>query len=106
MSINYIEFKWKYFIGKIVDKHKLYSYDSLLCILRSNNKKLFDDLKFYKSIFKTHQNSAIFNLRIKTINNNRLWVDKIKVFSDYKLLHSLDKDDEVIEWLKPVRCER
>ena len=35
------------------------------------------DLEFYKSIFITHGNSAVFNLRIKSINGKRLWVDKV-----------------------------
>ena len=64
------------------------------------------DLEFYKSVFKTHLNSALFNLRIKTINGERVWVDKIKAFTDYQLLHDLDKDDEVLEWMKPIPCER
>lgn len=62
------------------------------------------DLEFYKSIFKTHRNSAIFNLRIKSINGKRLWVDK--VHDDYSLKKQLDPDEETIEWLQPVRCER
>ena len=64
------------------------------------------DLEFYKSIFKTHLNSALFNLRIKTINSERVWVDKVKAFTDYQLLNDLDKDDEVLEWMKPIPCER
>lgn len=63
-----------------------------------------EDLEFYKSIFKTHRNSAIFNLRIKSINGKRLWVDK--VHADYSLKIQLDPDEETIEWLQPVRCER
>ena len=63
-----------------------------------------EDLEFYKSIFKTHRNSAIFNLRIKSINGERLWVDKVR--ADYSLKIQLDPDEETIEWLKPVRCER
>ena len=63
-----------------------------------------DDLEFYKSIFKTHGNSAVFNLRIKSINGERLWVDKVR--ADYSLKIQLDPDEETIEWLKPVRCER
>uniref|UniRef100_A0A6C0CDI9 Uncharacterized protein n=1 Tax=viral metagenome TaxID=1070528 RepID=A0A6C0CDI9_9ZZZZ len=62
------------------------------------------DLEFYKSIFKTHRNSAIFNLRIKSINGKQLWVDK--VHADYSLKKQLDTDEETIEWLQPVRCER
>ena len=63
-----------------------------------------DDLEFYKSIFKTHGNSAVFNLRIKSINGKRLWVDKVR--ADYSLKKQLDPDEETIEWLQPVRCER
>ena len=63
-----------------------------------------DDLEFYKSIFKTHGNSAVFNLRIKSINGERLWVDKVR--ADYSLKIQLDPDEETIEWLQPVRCER
>lgn len=65
-----------------------------------------NELEFYKSIFKTHWNSAVFNLRIKMINDKKIWVDRIKITTDYELLYKLNKDDEVIEWLKPVRCER
>ena len=63
-----------------------------------------DDLEFYKSIFKTHGNSAVFNLRIKSINGKRLWVDKVR--ADYSLKIQLDPDEETMEWLQPVRCER
>ena len=63
-----------------------------------------DDLEFYKSIFKTHGNSAVFNLRIKSINGQRLWVDKVR--ADHSLKIQLDPDEETIEWLKPVKCER
>ena len=64
------------------------------------------DLEFYKSLFITHNNSAVFNLRIKTINGERLWVYKIKGFTDYELLKKLDKDEEVLDWMKPIPCER
>ena len=70
------------------------------------NIQLKKDLEFYKSIFQTHSNSAVFNLKIKTIDGERLWVDKVKIYSDHQLLNSLDKDDEVLEWLKPIPCER
>lgn len=62
------------------------------------------ELEFYKSIFKRHTNSAIFNLSIKTINGQRIWYDR--VMDRMNLLDHLDEDEEVIEWKKPVRCER
>jgi hypothetical protein len=46
----------------------------------------------------------VFNLRVKTINGEKLWIDKIKIPTEYTLLNSLDEDDEVREWKTPVRC--
>ena len=73
-------------------------------LLHKKNILLKEELEFYKSIFKTHGNSAVFNLRIKTLNNKKIWVDKVR--SDYYFILSLDQDDETEEWLKPVKCER
>ena len=67
-------------------------------------KNCNEELKLYKSIFKTHRNSAIFNLKIKKKNGKLVWVDRIHDDRNYIL--SLDTDDEIKEWLKPVRCER
>jgi len=61
------------------------------------------ELDFYKSVFKTHNNSCIFNLHIKTIKGQKVWIDRIR---DTDSFHLLDKDEEVLEWLKPVKCER
>ena len=63
-----------------------------------------DELKFYKSIFKTHRNSVVYNLYIKYKDKQRLWIDKIR--TDYYDLKQLDEDEDIKEWLKPVRCER
>ena len=70
------------------------------------NYILKNELEFYQSIFKTHYNSVIYNLKLKKINGKRIWIDRIKISSQWKLLNSLDKDNDVIEWLTPVRCER
>ena len=75
-------------------------------LLYKKNLLLKEELEFYKSIFKTHRNSAVFNLRIKTINNKKIWVDKVRVRSDYYFILSLDQDDETREWLEPTKCER
>tara|TARA_B100001094_G_scaffold315173_2_gene354869 strand:- start:1644 stop:1952 length:309 start_codon:yes stop_codon:yes gene_type:complete len=74
--------------------------------LEIEKNKIQEELDFYQSIFQTHTNSAVFNLRVKTRNGEKLWVDKIKIITDYKLLYDLDEDDEVKEWKKPIRCER
>ena len=74
--------------------------------LENEKNKIQKELEIYQSIFKTHINSAIFNLRIKTINGEKIWIDKIKIYTDYDLLNKLDEDEEVKEWKKPIRCER
>ena len=63
-----------------------------------------DELEFYKSIFKTHRNSVVYNLYIKYKDKQRLWIDKIR--TDKYELQQLDEDKDIIDWLKPVRCER
>ena len=65
--------------------------------------QLENQLNFYKSIFKTHGNSAIYNLKIKKIKGKDIWIDRVREWEKFPLL---DKDQEVIEWLKPIRCER
>tara|TARA_Y100001936_G_scaffold225920_1_gene244829 strand:- start:418 stop:684 length:267 start_codon:yes stop_codon:yes gene_type:complete len=74
--------------------------------LKRYNELIKGELEFYKSIFKSHNNSAIFNLRIKKIKGKRIWVDKVLDRCNLELLKSLDTDDEVNEWLKPIKCER
>jgi hypothetical protein len=83
---------------KNIDKEKIK--------IMKKNYILKNELEFYQSIFKTHYDSVIFNLKIKKVNGKRMWIDRIKINSDYKLLNTLDKDNDVIEWLTPVRCER
>tara|TARA_Y100000817_G_C16848710_1_gene541150 strand:- start:1991 stop:2212 length:222 start_codon:yes stop_codon:yes gene_type:complete len=65
--------------------------------------ELEEELKFYKSIFVSHFESRVSNLRIKKKDGKKLWVDKVK---DFEIFKDLDKDKEVIEWLKPIRCSR
>ena len=65
--------------------------------------ELEEELKFYKSIFVSHFESRVSNLRIKKKDGKKLWVDKVK---DFEIFKDLDKDKEVIEWLKPIPCER
>jgi len=65
---------------------------------------LKDELEFYKSLFKSHSGSVIYNLKIKHENGQRVWIDVIRC--DKSELLRLDPDEEVSEWLKPVKCER
>jgi len=63
-----------------------------------------EELKFYKSLFRTHPNSVLFNLHIKKKGGQNVWVDPIT--DDREYLESLDQDQDVEEWLKPVRPSR
>ena len=65
--------------------------------------ELNKELEFYKSVFRTHHNSCIFNLHIKTIHGEKVWIDRIR---DTNIFHMLDKDSEVEEWLQPIKCSR
>ena len=72
--------------------------------LEKENQKLKEKLEFYKSLFKTRRNSCIFNLKIKTIDGEKVWIDRVRDQREDFII--LDKDDEVEEWLKPIKCER
>lgn len=71
--------------------------------LKERIVELEEDLEFYKSILKM-RNSCIYNLHIKTINGERVWVDR--VLHQREDFLKLDKDPQVEEWLKPIKCER
>lgn len=62
------------------------------------------ELEFYKSLFKSHHNSVVFNLKIKTKDGKKMWVDYVSDSREY--IESLDKDEEVLEWLEPVKPSR
>ena len=66
--------------------------------------RLTEELEFYKSLFKSHINSVVFNLHIKKINGKNVWVDPVR--DDRGYIRELDKDKDVEEWLKPVRPSR
>ena len=71
--------------------------------LRLKNIELEKDLAFYKSILEM-RNSCIFNLREKTKKGERVWIDVIN--AETKELLELDMDDEIKDWLKPIKCEK
>tara|TARA_B000000532_G_C18599357_1_gene290588 strand:- start:144 stop:398 length:255 start_codon:yes stop_codon:yes gene_type:complete len=71
--------------------------------LKERIVELEEDLEFYKSILEM-KNSCIYNLYIKTIDGERVWVDR--VLHQREDFLKLDKDPQVEEWLKPIKCER
>jgi len=72
--------------------------------LEEENEELKEELELYKSLFRSHRNSVIFNLTIKKKAGKSVWVDHVR--DDREYLLSLERDQEVEEWLKPVRPSR
>lgn len=84
-------------------KEEQSEYTECIESLKERIIELEKDLEFYKSIMKM-RNSCIYNLHIKTINGERVWVDRVLGQREHFL--QLDMDPQVEEWLKPVKCER
>ena len=72
------EIKRTYMQNNILEK------EMMVVMLDNENKELKGNLDFYKSIFKTHPNSAVFNLRIKSRGGKLLWIDKVIDIIDNK----------------------
>ena len=91
-------------IIKVIDSLNIENHE-----LQNQLKAVQDELEFYKSIFKTHRNSVVYNLYDKYLikdngKKEKIWIDKIRC--EKRDLQYLEKDEDVLEWLKPVRCER
>jgi Rad3-related DNA helicase len=59
-------------------------------------EELKTELEFYKEIRK-FPNSLVGNLCVKYMSGKKVWIDITKI--DRSILHKLDKDKEVLEWL-------
>jgi hypothetical protein len=70
----------------------------------SDLSDIIKDLEFYKSLFKTHHNSCLFNMRIKYLKGEKVWVDPTRDSREY--ISSLDVDSDTEEWLQPIKPER
>jgi len=79
---------------------KLYFYK----LLFHTHNQIKNELSFYKSNFNNQKNSVIFNLTIKKKKGKNVWIDHIR--ENIEVIESLDRDDDVIEWLKPIKCEK
>lgn len=72
--------------------------------VKSELELVKEELDFYKSLFKTHHNSVVFNLMIKKKDGKNVWVDPVR--DDVTYIESLDRDQDVEEWLEPVKPSR
>ena len=71
---------------------------------KNDISELREELEFYKSVFKSHRNSLVSQVKIKRLNGKKVWIDHIR--DDKKLIESLDRDAEIEELLKPIKSER
>ena len=66
--------------------------------LQEENKRLQEELTFYKSI-SNFPNSLVGNMFVKYINGEKVWVDRQKISHNKELLHKLDVDNDVLQWI-------
>ena len=79
-------------INKIIDENKR---------LQEDNKKLQEELEFYKNI-SNFPNALVGNMFVKYINGEKVWVDRQNITQDRELLHQLDKDNDVYQWINDI----
>ena len=79
-------------IKKIIDEnHKL----------QEDNKKIQEELEFFKSI-SSFPNSLVGNMFVKYIDGKKVWVDRQNITQNTELLHQLDKDNDVSQWIEDI----
>ena len=66
--------------------------------LQEENKRLQEELTFYKSI-SNFPNSLVGNMFVKYINGEKVWVDRQNISHNKELLHTLDVDNDVLQWI-------
>ena len=66
--------------------------------LQEDNKKLQGELDFYKGI-SSFPNALVGNMFVKYIDGKKVWVDRQNITHNPELLHQLDKDTDVSQWI-------
>ena len=86
-------------INKIINENKRLQEDNTR--LQEDNKKLQEELEFYKNI-SNFPNALVGNMFVKYINGEKVWVDRLNITQDRELLHQLDKDNDVSQWINDI----
>ena len=86
-------------INKIIDENKRLQEDNTR--LQGDNTKLQEELEFYKNI-SNFPNALVGNMFVKYINGEKVWVDRQNITQDRELLHQLDKDNDVSQWINDI----
>jgi len=69
-------------------------------LLQEENKKLKEELEFYKSI-SNFSNSLVGNMCVKIKDGKKVWIDRQKI--DKQTLETLDKDEQILAWLDEIQ---
>ena len=69
--------------------------------LQEDNTRLQEELEFYKSI-SNFPNALVGNMFVKYIDGKKVWVDRQNITHNPELLHQLDKDSDVSEWIDDI----
>ena len=69
--------------------------------LQEENKRLQEELEFYKSI-SNFPNALVGNMFVKYIDGKKIWVDRQNITQNTELLHQLDKDNDVSQWIEDI----
>lgn len=69
--------------------------------LQEDNTKLQEELEFYKSI-SNFPNALVGNMYVKYIDGKKVWVDRQNITQNTELLHQLDKDNDVTQWIEDI----
>jgi hypothetical protein len=70
--------------------------------LKGRVTELEDELQFLKSLWTKHPMSVVYQMRIKTRNGQKVWVNTRDV--TLAELMTLDHDDEIQGWIDDCRC--
>ena len=84
---------------KKVDENKRLQGDNTR--LQGDNAKLQEELEFYKSI-SNFPNALVGNMYVKYIDGKKVWVDRQNITQNTELLHQLDKDNDVSQWIEDI----
>lgn len=79
-------------IKKIIDENNR---------LQEDNKKLQEELDFFKSI-SSFPNALVGNMFVKYIDGKKVWIDRQNITHDRELLHKLDTDNDVSQWIDDI----
>lgn len=69
-------------------------------LLEEENKKLKEEIDFYKSI-SNFTSSLVGNMIVKIKDGKKIWIDRLKV--DKKTLQELEPDEDILAWLDEIQ---